>query len=120
MSELSKLDTSKEYDINGTKLKLVSLEMDENIAKYMEMDEKSSSSDMMKSMKEIVKLTLKESYPDITLEEEKSCMKMKNLMPLLEAVTDVNGLSKGNKKDARLEKIKNAIKARQSTQQDKE
>lgn len=94
MSELSKLSTKKEYDINGTKLTLESLELDEDMAEFIEMKEDVPKEKMTEMMKKVIKKTLKISYPDADDEEIRQCMKMKNLMPLMEAVSDVNGMSK--------------------------
>ena len=67
--------------------------------------------------RKLVKKMVKESIPDATESELKDCMRLNNLLPLMDAFYDVNGMK--DKKDmSNLEKIKSAAKTRGKTIQE--
>lgn len=116
MSDLPKLDTSKEYDICGQKVRLDSIEIDGDTAKLMEGADKLPLTETLVLMKSVLKKMLLVSYPDATNEELAPYFKVNALFALMEAFYDVNGMT-DKKNLSNAEKIKNAIASRQQLRQ---
>jgi len=108
MSILGNVSTIKEYDFNGVKIKIGSIELDEDTAKLMQSGENSSLFDNIEGIKRLVKKTIGEYIPDATEEEINQSMKLKNLMRWTEIIFDVNGLT-DSESQTNVDKIKQRI-----------
>lgn len=111
MSELAGLRPKrKEFDINGMKLSFLPLDMDEEVAQFIEDADKGKPSEQILKSKKLIERMLKESYPEATEEELKDCMKLNNLIPLMNAFVEVMGLSEA-KANPKVNLIKERINA---------
>lgn len=113
MSRLSQLRKTKKYTINGVELELRAISINEDTSDIFSITEDTAPEKSLMLMSKAVKLMLEESVPDATEEELKDAMRMDNLMPLIEAFQDINGMTnKDNKTTA--QKMKDAIEARKA------
>jgi len=114
MSRLSKLQgKGKVFKIGDLELEIKPLTLDD--MSLFNVNENSSPSEQLKTTKELVSKTLKESVPDAT-DEEISAIGMQYMTPLVEAIMEVNGLSEQKKG---ISAVKDRINAIRQAQQDK-
>ena len=112
MSILAGVGKGKEIELDGVKIFVNSIEIDEESAKMMELNESTPISESFKVIKQMVKKMLKEAVPDATEEELNKCLRLKNLVPLTEVFYEVNGLT-NIKETSPKEKLSQFIKAKE-------
>ncbi len=109
MSKLSELQGKpRVFKVGETELTLKPLTVDE--LELFNIDEKAPPEKQMESTKGMINKILKNSYPDATDEELKNI----SLEHLTELMTAIMELHKLGGKDSGAQKVKDAIKARQS------
>lgn len=110
MSKLSQLQGKPQvFKIGDIELELKPLTVDQLELFSIDSDNKEKQ---MESSKKMIFEVLKNSYPDATDEELKN-ISLEHLTELMNAIMELHKLSEG---DSRLQKIKDAIKVRQSPQ----
>lgn len=92
MSKLSQLQgKSKTYNIGGVELELRPLRLDD--FHLIALDEKASPEEQAKSTALLINKVLKDAVPDST-EEERNSLGLEHMESLMQAIMDVNNLSK--------------------------
>src|SRR3990167_160997 len=112
MSILSTVNEGKEVEIDGVKIKLKSLPLDEDASRLMEGKENQTKEEQFDFMKLLIKKTIQEAVPDATEEELHNCLRFNTFIPLIDVFYEINGLT-DEENLSKAEKIKNAIKQRQ-------
>ena len=113
MSILMNVNEGKEVEIDGVKLRLKSLALDSDAAQLMEGKEGQTRGEQFLFMKTLIKKTIKEAVSDATEEELENCLRINTFIPLIDVFYELNGLN-DEENLSKAEKIKNAIKQRQS------
>lgn len=111
MSILAQITTKKRFNINGLELDLGSIELDQDTVALMDIKEDTPNDVKLDLIKKAVKKMVKDSVPDATEEELNEMVKLKNLIPLIDAFYEVNGMM-DEKNLSNAQKIKNAISKR--------
>ncbi|KKK47649.1 hypothetical protein LCGC14_3153070 [marine sediment metagenome] len=111
MSIISQMTAGKKYNINGTVLEFKSLHVDKDVESMMGEGKEVPVSEQIPIMKRLVKRMLKDAVPDVTDEELEDAMRIRTLLPLMNAFYDICGLT-DEKNISNLEKVKSAIEQR--------
>ncbi|KKM53672.1 hypothetical protein LCGC14_1554100 [marine sediment metagenome] len=108
MSKLEALQgKSQVFNIGGVELELKPLTVDE--LSLFSIDDKAPMEEQMKSTKTLISKVLKNSVPDAT-DEEINNISLEHLQDMMDAIMKLHKFEG----DSKLQKVKDAIKARQS------
>jgi len=112
MSRLTGLvSKGKVYSIGGLDLEIKPLGVED--FELMEIPEDASTKESMETLMKLVSKVLKDSIPDVTDEEIIKFVKMDHITEIQEAIMDVCGLNKTDKRTQLMKERVDAIKARQ-------
>lgn len=101
MSILSSMGEGKKFKLpDGKEIELKSVHVDEDSAKLIEGGKNIPVIEQMEMQKKLIKKMMKEAVPDATEEELNDCVRMKNLMALMEVFYEVNGMNRDKKSGA--------------------
>ena len=113
MSKLSGLKSKgKVYTIGGVELEIKPLGVDD--FELFDLPEDAETKQYMDALMNLITKVLKESIPDATDEEIKKYVKMDHISEIQEAVMDVCGMNKIDKKTQMMQERLNAIKSKQA------
>tara|TARA_Y100000310_G_C20660718_1_gene804585 strand:+ start:1318 stop:1668 length:351 start_codon:yes stop_codon:yes gene_type:complete len=110
MSKLSQLQGKGQiFKIGGIDLELKPLRIDE--IEVLSIDDKAPMEEQMKQSRRLISKVLKNSVPDTT-DEEINNISLEHMQQLMEAIMKLHKFTKEG--DERINKLKDAIKAKQS------